>query len=433
MKRFILILILLPVLAIGGDRGQKAVFAQEAQLGYEEEVRFGRIQDMVVFKDELYFLITDTQTSRSQAAIYKYVDEKTPPILQLAPDYMPSEETKQAYLYDRDDSKFKDKLPNLISFEIYNEELYAGGPLGIFKLNKAKGRWEYVEFNYGFDYLEQYGISIGFIRVAGNELYGIVYYRGVFEDQDLKKKQETNVTAFVKLAGKTWQLVARPYFGYFSRKGLFGVTDLEFLNGQFFASEDSSVKALVEEKTESYWQDISTDRDWDLHRFVKLAVFNSGLYSCGESTSTVEDLLTGGRVYVLKSISKDKEGELIGDWEESFDSKRNCEFMDVVNGELFVGTRYYGFYDGKKINYEVEKNKIKPLYRFNGSEWKEIDFSNAPGLTQGQIVDGVTAVVSFKGKIFLAVLTSLGEYELNPGFYILEGSKLTPLSWFKVY
>lgn len=417
MKRIILLLIFVIILFL--DLHVAGVVYGEGE--YKQEVRLGRIQDMIVFKNELYLLRTYLFTSTSGAAIYKYVDEKIPPILQLAPDYggqWKSEDAKS--FYDRSDPRFKDNPTQLISFEIYNGELYAGGPLGIFKLNEATGGWDYVEFGYGFSYVPEKGVHIGRIKAIGGALYGVAHYRGRFKEPGSESGQETetNVAAFVKLNGGTWQLAAKPYSGYTSDRNLLFATDFEFMDSRFFAAE-LSVKVLGEgqgaEDSEKHWEMISPSAELkDLGERIELVVFNNKLYILG--------LLRGSKVYVLDKLSKNEERGFSGEWQEVLDVERYCEFIDTVRGELLVGT---------SLNYGEDGRGVKVLHRFDGTNWGGIDFTNAPGLSEGQFVTSVTAAELFNGDIFLAVETSAGKYDTHPSLYIIEDNKLRPVTWFK--
>lgn len=406
---------------------------------YKEEVRFGRVQDMIVFKNELYFMITDTSLGTSDAAIFKYVDEKTPPILQLARHFMNREpyisgnETKE-HFYNRSESRFKDKFVDLISFEIYNGQLFAGGPLGIFRLNEPKGTWDHVEFGYAFNYLPQYGMYVGSIKAARGQLYAILNYRTRLKNLYNEKWTERNVTSLVVLAGNAWQLVKEPTYGRIGpgETDFWGADELEFLNGQFVAAKDSSVIILKEESDKKYWVTISNDPDWGLSRFTKIEVYKNKLYACGEDKSTEKGLIVGGRVYVLNSIYQDKNDTLRGDWVESLDTKRDPEFIKVVDGHLYVGTRFYGF-GADHLKYQIGIDKVKPLYRFDGSRWESINLRGVPGLDEKQIIDGVTSAIYFNGKIFLAVTTTPGIHKSYPNFFILEGNKLRPVTWMKSY
>lgn len=423
MKRVFAPLILLVVLVAAGRPGA-SVFAEE----YKREVRIGRVQDMAVFKNELYILRTYTFTSTASAAIYKYVDEKTPPILQLTVSYgggWKNEEAKS--FYGKDDPRFKNKVHQLISLEIYNGQLYAGGPLGIFRLNEATGGWDYVEFGYGFDYVPESGMVVSLIKTIGADLYGILHYRGIFKDPGTGDVNEKNVTAFAKLVGNTWQLVLEPYPAHPMYEVLLFPMDLDFFDGKFVVCEDAyRVDVLVEGKTadapKMYWEDITKDPDFKIGRFPQLAVFNNKLYACGETTLREKATDPDYQVYVLKGLTEDENGLIVDDdWEKVLEPDRFCEFIDVADGTLFIGMHLY---------YEKDQKVLKPLYRFDGARWEAIDFSNALGLSKGQVVDGVTAVESFNGKLFFAISTTYAP-EGNPTFYILENGKLRPVVWYK--
>src|SRR3989344_6892017 len=122
-----------------GDEGSSDSGGDGTQVEYISkhlEIRFGYIIDMIVYDGDLYFLRTDEGTGAVGPTIHRYVDEKTPPVK----------------VFETDWTKYPDRLDDLYSLAEYNGELYAAGPLGMFKLDKDEDRFKEVEFSSGFDY-----------------------------------------------------------------------------------------------------------------------------------------------------------------------------------------------------------------------------------------------------------------------------------------
>ena len=364
------------------------------------EVRFVNVQDMKVFNNELYFVTTDKYAGATAPFIYKYVDDKTPPIK----------------LFDFRWEDYRNRLDDLYSLEEYNNELYAGGPLGIFKLDKRSNKFKEAEFSYGFQYSKDFGIGVTLIRAMQGKLYSILSYKTLPTPDD---SYGTATTSLAVLEGNSWKLVGEGIFNH-------GVEDLKEHKGEFYIG---GYQGGVEKMRENFWAGIPTNEPYDLGRFTLLESYNGKLYACGESSQYYK-----GNTYSLESLSipeevKTNQYDVKAEWKLALDYKDSCTFIKKANEKLYVGADEW-YNPGQ----EIEKTEsIKPLNVFDGKNWKAINFVNAPGLSKGQAVLKATAVEYFNGKLFIAVGTNYNyTFSMQPSFYTLENDEtLTPLSWWK--
>ncbi|MEK6856991.1 MAG: hypothetical protein AABX39_00195, partial [Nanoarchaeota archaeon] len=305
---------------------------------------------------------------------------------------------------------YRNRLTDLNSLEEYNGEFYAGGPMGIFKLDKQSNKFKEAEFNYGFDYAKDYGIGVFLIRAIEGKLYGIMNY---------KTLQESTITTLTVLDGNTWNLAIKS-----PSSSIHDVEDLKGHNGEVYVGGYQGGVLKLEKDlstNEQSWVRIPTEDPYDLGRFTLLESHNGKLYACGESSQSNK-----GNAYSLESFSAE---EMKANWKLALDYKDTCTFIKKANGKLYVGADEW--YDPSQDLQKIEL--IKPLHVFDSKSWKSISFVNAPGLSKGQVVMGASAVEYFNGKLFIAVNTNYNtDFEIQPSFYTLDNNGvLAPLTWWK--
>ena len=384
------------------DTNQEEDKAQEKYISKHLEIRFGDVIDMIVYQGDLYFLRTDESKGAVGATIHKYVDEKTPPIKVFGTNW----------------TQYADRLDDLYTLEEYNEELYAAGPLGMFKLNKNKNMFEEIEFSYGFIYNKKHRVTVNRIKTIHGKLYGLLNYA----------PDEYGIGLNLAiLEGETWKIIDN---------GHYGIRHVEEYNNKIYGSDGRLYRIDINDAGNNEWQKIAIPEDEYGNSLLgaKLKTYNGKIYACNEIVHSTASIQQNGSAVWTEETSL---GSSLQDPES--ENKKHCEFIDTSRGKLFIGTEEFylsspsWYEEQKQYNPNIQPPKpeiVESLHMYDGKEWKKITF---PGLSPGQAVTAVRAVEEYKGKTYIAVETNFdNKFETQPSFYTLEDTgKLTPVTWWQ--
>ncbi len=423
MKRVILIIVIIAVLIIsacasedpsdqpaidlqGGDVSSDSGSGDTADSDYipkHREIKFSDIIDMIVYEGDLYFMRTDESKGAVGPTIQRYIDEKTPPVAVLEYDW----------------TKYPDRLDDLYSLAEYNGELYAAGPMGLFKLDKEEDKFKEIEYSYGFEYNKEHRVNIGRMKTVQGKLYALLNYAPV---------EYTTGMNLAVLEGDTWKI---------ADDGNSGIRHVEEYNGELYGSDGRLLRLGLNAEGKQSWQEVAVPEDEYGNSLLgaNLKSYNGRLYACGEMLHSTGSISADGSASWVEetSLGFSMQNLEYPEWER----RKHCTFIDSSRGKLFVGTEEFSlltpsmYEEQKQYNPEIKPPKpelVESLLVYNGKEWKSIKF---PGLSDGQAVTAVRALEEFRGKTYIAVETRYdSKFKTQPSFYILDDDgSLTQVTW----